>query len=557
MSNIDTNELVFVPLGGVGEIGMNMGLYGYGPPKNKKWILVDCGVTFGNSAETPGVDLILPDISFIEQLKPNVLAMLITHAHEDHYGAVLDLWPKLKIPVVATPFTANLLSAKASGERHAPQVPVQVVQPGGKVAFGPFSIEFVPVAHSIPEANALAIRTPAGLVVHTGDWKIDKKSATAGVTEEARFRALGDEGVIAVIGDSTNATRDGFSPSEVDVAQSVAELIRSAPARVAVTTFASHIPRLRTVAEAALAAGREVVVVGRAMERTVAVARETGWLDGVPDFRSPDIFGYLPPDKALLLLTGSQGEQRAALARISNNDHPEISLSRGDRVIFSSRTIPGNEREVNRIINALIDAGIEVITDNDFLVHVSGHPRRGEMKELYSWLRPQAVVPVHGEALHLHAHEQLAREIGVPNIGRVRNGQILRLFPGAPEVIGKAPSGRTFKDGNLLLPNEEPVRERRRLAFAGIVSVAIALDGRGEIIGDPEIDLSGLPGVDGEGEKMEDIVHDAVLDVVETLPKARRRDRDFVADVIKRAIRAEINAAWGKKPFCHVLVIGV
>lgn len=557
MSNTDTNELVFVPLGGVGEIGMNMGLYGYGPPKNKKWILVDCGVTFGHAAETPGVDLILPDISFIEQLKPNVLAMLITHAHEDHYGAVLDLWPKLKIPVVATPFTANLLSAKASGERHAPQVPVQVVQPGGKVAFGPFEVEFVPVAHSIPEANALAIRTPVGLVVHTGDWKIDKKSSTAGVTEEARFRALGDEGVIAVIGDSTNATREGFSPSEVDVAKNIAELIRSAPARVAVTTFASHIPRLRTVAEAALAAGREIVVVGRAMERTVAVARETGWLDGVPDFRSPDIFGYLPPDKALLLLTGSQGEMRAALARISNNDHPEISLSRGDRVIFSSRTIPGNEREVNRIINSLIDAGIEVITDNDFLVHVSGHPRRGEMEELYSWLRPQAVVPVHGEALHLHAHEQLARKIGIPNIGRVRNGQILRLFPGAPEVVGKAPSGRTFKDGNLLLANEEPVRERRRLAFAGIVSVAIALDARGEIVGDPEIDLAGLPGVDIEGEKMEDIVHDAVLDVVETLPKARRRDRDFVADVIKRAIRAEINAAWGKKPFCHVLVVGV
>lgn len=557
MSNSDDNELVFVPLGGVGEIGMNMGLYGYGPGKNKQWIMVDCGVTFGHAAETPGVDLILPDIQFALQQKPNLLALLITHAHEDHYGAVLDLWPRLKIPVVATPFTANLLSAKAAGERHGVNVPVQVVQPGGKVAFGPFSIEFVPVAHSIPEANSLAIRTPAGLVVHTGDWKIDKQSSTAGVTDEARFRALGDEGVLAVIGDSTNATREGFSPSEVDVAQNIVELIRSAPARVAVTTFASHIPRLRTVAEAAFSAGREVVVVGRAMERTVSVARETGWLDGVAEFRSPDVFGYLPPDKALLLLTGSQGEPRAALARIATNDHPEISLSKGDRVIFSSRTIPGNEREVNRIINGLVDRGIEVVTDHDCLVHVSGHPRRGEMEELYSWLRPQAVVPVHGEALHLHEHEKLARRMGIPNVGRVRNGQILRLAPGAPEIVGTVKSGRTFKDGNLLINHDEPVRERRRLAFAGVVSAAFALDSRGEMVGDVEVGLSGLPDVDHEGEKMADVVHDAILDVVETLPKARRRDADFVAEAVKRAIRAEVNAAWGKKPFCQVLVISV
>ncbi|MDX6805481.1 ribonuclease J [Terrihabitans rhizophilus] len=551
------NELVYVPLGGVGEIGMNMGLYGYGPGRNKQWIMVDCGVTFGHASETPGVDLILPNITFALGLKENLLALILTHAHEDHYGAVLDLWPQLKVPLVATPFTANLLTAKAAGERHGPQVPVQVVQQGGKVAFGPFSVEFVPVAHSIPEANALAIRTPAGLVVHTGDWKIDPQSSTAGTTDEAKFRALGDEGVIAVIGDSTNATREGFSPSETEVASNIAELIRSAPARVAVTTFASHIPRLRTVAEAAFETGREVVVVGRAMERTVAVARETGWLDGIGEFRSPDVFGYLPPEKALLLLTGSQGEPRAALARIASGDHPEISLSKRDRVIFSSRTIPGNEREVGRIINSLIDREIEVVTDNDHLVHVSGHPRRGEMAQLYSWLRPAAVVPVHGEALHLNAHEQLARSLGIENIGRVRNGQVLKLFPGKPEIVGKVPSGRVFKDGNLLLSSEEPVRERKRLAFAGMVSVALAVDARGDLVGDPEVDLSGLPDVDADKEKMADIVYDAVLDVVESLPKARRRDRDSVADAVRRAVRAEVNAAWGKKPFCHVLVIGV
>jgi len=556
MSLEQAHELVFLPLGGVGEIGMNMALYGYGPPRERKWIMVDCGVTFGNAAETPGVDLILPDIRFAEAEKHNILALLLTHAHEDHFGAVLDLWPRLGCPVVATPFTAGLLEAKREGDRNAPNVPVQTVAPDGRISFGPFSVEFVPVAHSIPEANALAIRTPAGLVVHTGDWKIDRKSQTSGVTDEARFRALGDEGVLAVVGDSTNATSEGHSGSELDVSQTMFELIRSAPARVAVTTFASHIPRIRTVAEAALAAGREIVVVGRAMERTVQVARETGWLDGVPEFRSTDVFGYLPPENALLLLTGSQGETRAALARIAQDDHPEISLSPRDRVIFSSRTIPGNEREVNRIINNLIDRGIEVITDRHHMVHVSGHPRRGDMEELYSWLRPKAIVPVHGEPLHLFEHEKLANRLGIA-CGKVRNGQMLRLYPGPPEIVDEAPSGRLFKDGDLLLASEEPVRERRRLSFAGVVSVGIALDRRGEIVGDAEIEVAGLPAEDAEGDTFSDIVHDAVLDSIENLPRARRRDPDFVSEVVRRAVRAELNASWGKKPLVHVLVIVV
>jgi ribonuclease J len=557
MSLSNADELVFLPLGGVGEIGMNMGLYGYGPPRNRKWIMVDCGVTFGNAAETPGIDLIFPDIRFAEAEKHNILALLLTHAHEDHYGAVLDLWPRLKCPVVATPFTANLLAAKREGERNAPNVPVQVVAPDGKISFGPFSIEFVPVAHSIPEANALAIRTPAGLVVHTGDWKLDKKSTTSGVTDEARFRALGEEGVLAVVGDSTNATREGHSASELDVSQTMFDLIRSAPARVAVTTFASHIPRIRTVAEAALAAGREIVVVGRAMERTVGVARETGWLDGVPDFRSTDVFGFLPPENALLLLTGSQGEGRAALARIANDDHPEISLSKGDRVIFSSRTIPGNEREVNKIINNLIDRGIEVVTDRDRMVHVSGHPRRGEMEELYTWLKPKMVVPVHGEPMHLFEHEKLVRKMGIPHVGTVRNGQMLRLYPGNPEIVDEAISGRLYKDGDLLVLSEEPVRERKRLAFAGVVSVAIALDRKGEVLGDAEISLSGIPAQDAEGDTFTDIVHDAVLDALDNLPRQKRRDADFVAEALRRAVRAEINASWGKKPLVQVMVVVV
>jgi ribonuclease J len=556
MTTDSANELVFLPLGGVGEIGMNMGLYGFGQGRQRKWIMVDCGVTFGHASETPGVDLIFPDIRFAEAEKHNILALLLTHAHEDHYGAVLDLWPRLKIPVVATPFTANLLAAKREGERNAPNIPVQVVAPHGKVAFGPFSIEFVPVAHSIPEANALAIRTPAGLVVHTGDWKLDKKSTTSGVTDEARFRALGEEGVLAVVGDSTNAVREGHSASELDVSETMYDLIKSAPARVAVTTFASHIPRIRTVAEAALAAGREIVVVGRAMERTVAVARETGWLDGVPEFRTTEVFGYLPPENALLLLTGSQGESRAALARVALDEHPEISLSKGDRVIFSSRTIPGNEREVNRIINNLIDRGIEVVTDRDRMVHVSGHPRRGEMEELYSWLKPKIVVPVHGEPLHLFEHEKLVKKLGLI-CGKVRNGQVLRIAPGVPEIIDEAVSGRIYKDGNLLLTSEEPVRDRRRLSFAGIVTVALALDKKGDLSGDPEIQLVGLPDKDAEGDSFYDIVHDSVLDAFDNLQRNRRRDPEFVAEALRRAVRAEINASWGKKPIVQIMVVGV
>jgi ribonuclease J len=326
---------------------------------------------------------------------------------------------------------------------------------------------------------------------------------------------------------------------------------------VAVTTFASHIPRIRSVAEAGQAAGREVVIDGRAMARTVEVARETGWLDGVADFRSPDVYGYLPPDKALLILTGSQGEPRAALARIAAGDHPEITLSKGDRLIFSSRTIPGNERGVNRIINALIDRGIEVITDRTHTVHVSGHPRRGEMTELYGWLKPRAVVPVHGEALHLHEHRKLAQSLGIPNVARIQNGDILQLAPGAPEIVGEAPVGRLFKDGKLLDASDEPVRERRRLAFGGVVSVALALNASGEVVSDPEIEVSGLPERDDEGESLLAIITEVVEETLENLPRGRRRDPDSVAEALRRAVRAELKLTWGKKPLCQVMVLPV
>jgi ribonuclease J len=414
------------------------------------------------------------------------------------------------------------------------------------------------MAHSIPEANGLIIRTRHGAVLHTGDWKIDPAPLIGPPTDEARLRALGDAGCLALIGDSTNATREGRSPSETDVAKSLASLIRSAPARVGVTTFASNVARVRAVAEAAAACDREVVLVGRAMERIAQVARETGYLDGVREFRSHDTYGYLPPDKVVALCTGSQGEPRAALSRIAENDHPEISFSRGDRVIFSSRAIPGNEKAVMRVINGLITQGVEVITDRDHLVHVSGHPRRAELEDMFGWVRPQILLPVHGEALHMAEHADLARRAGIRKVITCRDGDLVRLAPGTPGVIDEVPSGRLYKDGSLLVgAGERTVQDRRRLGFAGIVSVALAVTERGEIVGDPEIELTGIPEADAGGNLMGRIVYDAVVEAIDSMPRARRRDPDAIAEAARRAVRAAVGGAWNKKPTCHVHVLTV
>jgi ribonuclease J len=547
-------ELVFAALGGIGEIGMNLSIYGFGDERRRQWLIVDCGVSFAAEEHLPGVDLILPDIRYLMEVRRNILGLLVTHGHEDHIGALIDLWPRLNVPLYATPFTAALFEAKRLSEPGAPQIPVNVVPLRGRLTLGPFAIEFISVAHSIPESNALAIRTPAGTVLHTGDWKIDPTPLVGAVTDAGRLSALGDEGVLALIGDSTNAVREGRSPSEADVAKTIAELVRTAPARVAVTTFASHVDRIRGVADAARAAEREVVLVGRAMERVVQVARETGYLDGVQDFRSAQSYGYLPPDKVLALCTGSQGEPRAALARIAEDEHPEVTLAKGDRVIFSSRTIPGNEKAVARVINGLVAQGVEVITDRTHLVHVSGHPRRDELRDMIGWVRPKILIPAHGEALHLAEHAELARRAGVPHVLVCRNGDLVRLAQDGAQIIDEIPSGRLYKDGSLLIDAEaRTVAARRRLSFAGIVSVALALSEKGVLVADPEIDLVGIPDTDAAGLSMTEIARDAVEDAFEALPKPRRRDA--VAEAVRRAVRSAIAERWNKKPICHVHVL--
>jgi ribonuclease J len=552
-----SQELVFAPLGGVGEIGMNLSVYGIGDERRRSWLAIDLGVSFAAEEHLPGIDLILPDIRYLVEERKNLVGLVLTHAHEDHYGALIELWPRLKVPVYATPFTAALLEAKRASEPGAPEIPVKVIPVGGRFTAGPFDVELVTMAHSIPESNALIIRTPGGTVLHTGDWKIDPTPILGDRTDERKLRALGEVGCLALIGDSTNAVREGRSPSEADVGKTMAEIIKNARGRVAVTTFASNVGRLRSVADAAKAADREVVVIGRAMERVVQIARETGYFDGVQDFRPMDAYGYLPPNKVVALCTGSQGEPRAALSRIAEDQHPEVTFSHGDTVIYSARTIPGNEKAVGRVINLLIEQGIEVITDRTHLVHVSGHPRRAELEELIGWVKPKILIPVHGEALHLHEHAALARRCGVREVLQCRNGDLLRLAPNVG-LIDEVPAGRLYKDGALLVEADaRTVADRKRLSFAGTVSVALAITDKGELVDDPSLDMIGIPERDRDGGSIHEAAYDAIVETVDSLPRARKRDPDAVGEAVKRAVRAAVAQRWGKKPMCYVHVLTV
>jgi ribonuclease J len=552
---VSKQELVFVPLGGVGEVGMNLSLYGIGPAP-EKWLMVDCGVTFADES-VPGVDLLMPDIRFALKHKKNIVGLAITHAHEDHIGAVLDLWPQLDCPIIATPFTAGLLAAKAEGEQGAPRIKVRIVKPGARIELGPFDVEFIPVAHSIPEATALAIRTKAGNVLHTGDWKIDPTPPLGDRVDFDRMAAFGAEGVDALVGDSTNAVREGRSPSEADVGKALTELIGKARGRVAVTLFSSNIGRVESIARAAEANGRSVVLIGRALQRAVMVAREVGYLSGVAPFLDMESFADLPRANVVAIMTGSQGEPRSALARVADGSHPHVSLSKGDTVVFSSRTIPGNERAVGSIMNGLTRMGAEIITDRTHLVHVSGHPRVDELKELYAVVKPRAVIPVHGEAVHLAAHAAVARSLGIATTTEVLNGAVVRLAPGPIEIVDWVATGRLAKDGRLLLDDEDrTIPERRKLARSGIISIAVAIGSKGDMLGEPDVEIMGVPRTGLSGKSILDVVLDTVEGVFSGLPRARRRDRDLVSNAIARAVGSAVDQEWGKRPFCHVLVVG-
>ena len=554
MASAVGNELVFLPLGGVGEIGMNLGVYGYGSEEDREWLIVDFGVSFAGP-ELPGVDLILPDIRFLENERHNIRGMVITHAHEDHFGAILDLWPKLKVPVYCTAFTAGLLETKRQTDFDSYEVPVNVFKAGDSFEIGSFNIEALAVAHSIPEPVSLAIKTKLGTVIHTGDWKIDPEPSLGAVTDEKRFRELGEQGVLALVCDSTNALRDGVSPTEHDVGKSLANIISEAEGRVAITTFSSNVGRILSIALAAKEAGRKVLLVGRSMKRSVTVAEELGYLEGLDPFVDEDEFGYIQRDKLVMILTGSQGEQRAALAKLSRDEMHTLSLAAGDTVIYSSRSIPGNEKAIIDTQNRLIDRGVRIITDHDALVHVSGHPRRNELLKMYDWVKPEILVPVHGEAMHLTAQTALGRQAGIKKVAEIRNGDMLRLAPGAPEVIDEAPVGRIYKDG-LLIGNEDElgVNERRKLSHVGHVSIALLMDKQQELLEEPQLVCFGLPENDGNGLILDHEILDTIDKTIDSIPRNRRRDNETVTEAVRRAVRAVINEIWGKKPVCTVFL---
>ncbi|MCB1491240.1 MAG: ribonuclease J, partial [Rhodobiaceae bacterium] len=537
--------------------GMNLYLYGHGPADRRRWLIVDLGVTFANNT-LPGIDLIVPDISFLEAERENIDGILLTHGHEDHLGAVLSLWPRLKVPVYATPFTAGLLEAKREEDGAARAMKITELALSSRFMIGSFDLELVTVAHSIPEPNAVVWHSPIGKIVHSGDWKLDPDPVIGAPTNMDRFAELGREGVHAFICDSTNAMREGISPSEGEVREALFDIVKAEKNRVAVTIFASNLARLKSVTDAGYAAGREVVAVGRAMHRIIAVARDTGYLDDGYVFRGEDEFGYLPRDKVLLLCTGSQGESRAAMARIAREDHPRITLAPGDLAIFSSRTIPGNEREVGLVQNRLVQRGVRILTDADAMVHVSGHPRRDELRQMYGLLKPKIAIPMHGEARHMKAHADLARELGVPHVVNVFNGDMIALNAEPPVKCDELPNGRWYLDGNVIIPAADTgVKERRRLSETGIVFVSLAIDHKGNVVDGPEVSVYGLPGEPNGGDDYVEAAMTAAEAVISGTPRARLRNPDLTAEAVRRAVIAAVRDLWGKKPQCDVHVASV
>ncbi len=545
------NDLVLLTLGGIGEIGMNCYCYGVGASDNREWLMVDLGVKFGEDSD-PGIDVVLPDVSFIASDRRNLSGLVLTHAHEDHLGAVAWLWPQLECPVYCTPFAAAILANKLREAGLAEVVPVHIQEVGSRFKVGSFDLEFVAVTHSIPEPTALLIETKQGRVLHSGDWKIDRTPVLGRPMDEKRLREIGDMGVDVLVCDSTNVLREGFSPSEATVAENILRIVEQAKARVAITTFASHIDRISSAVKAARASRREVVVAGRAMRQTIEAAKACGYLRDAGDFLDEQAFGYLPPDKVMLLCTGSQGEPRAAIARIAEDQHPHISLDPGDLVIFSSRTIPGNEKEVSAVHNNLARLDIDIITSDEALVHTSGHPRQGELRTLYEWLKPRALVPMHGEPRHLRAQAKFAESCGIVETLIPLDGHIARLCPGPTQNVDEAPSGRLHVDGKLIVPAADgPAKQRRKLSFVGIVFVSAAIDNHLELAADIQLLVDGLPaGLDGD-------LLEAAENAFDALPKPRRRDDAQIAEAIRVGVRRAADQIWGKKPIVKVAVTRV
>ncbi len=551
------DELVFLPLGGCGEIGMNLNAYGYGPPHARRWILADLGVTFGN-ADTPGIDLICADPEYL--VGEDIDAVFLTHAHEDHIGAVALIYPRLKTraPMYATPFTAELVRNKLD-ERGLKGLPLKTISLGATVKAGVFEVTYVTLTHSIPEPNALAIRTPAGLVLHTGDWKIDPDPQIGEATDIKGLTALGDEGVLAMVCDSTNVFEEGESGSEDSVREGLTQLIARLTGAVAVTTFASNVARVKSIIEAATLADRSVCLVGRSMHRITDAAKATGILPARLSFIDEAEAASLPSRHVLYLCTGSQGERQAALGRISRGEHRHIKLNAGDHVVFSSRLIPGNEREIFAMQNRLADNGVHVITPRMVPepIHVSGHPCRDELRRMYQWVRPRISVPVHGERRHIMEHASFARSMQVPEAVEPRNGSLVRLAPGPAQIIDQVPAGRLLLDGDRLVPEgAQGLGERHKLAAGGIIVASMSVDESGALLDGPVLMVKGLSEPDGRlADESLVPLEDAADAAAAGMKKKERLDDDAVERVVGRAIRKACLDVFGVKPMIEILVL--
>jgi len=550
------DAFVFLPLGGSGEIGMNLNLFGFGPEHNRKWIIVDMGVTFGGP-DTPGVDIIMPDIDFIEQHRHNVLGIILTHAHEDHMGALARLWDRIRCPVWATPFTMYLVKDRLAEAGLLDDVPLNLVELGGNIQLGPFELDLITLTHSIPEPNALAIRTALGTVLHTGDWKIDPAPQIGDPVDEEALRALGKAGVLAMICDSTNVFSPGEAGSEEGVREELTKLIGEYDGRgVAVASFASNVARLESVMMAAKENNRSVCLMGRSMKRMTAAAKSVGLLKGTGVLLSEDEAQAMPAAHVLYLCTGSQGEPRAALSRIARGDHRSVKFSSGDVVIFSSKIIPGNEKGIFALQNALADDGVEIITEKMRPIHVSGHPCRDELARMYDWVQPEIAVPVHGERRHLLEHAKLAKDLGVKRSYAPRNGEMIQLAPQGPNVVDIVASGRLHQDGHdIVSSHDEGLRLRRKMAFAGHVSVSLVVDSRGKIVSGPEPRVSGFP--EGHKGKLIDNLLDDIADVAEaafdTLSPRAKREEDVIEDKVSAKVKRLIRERTGKRTLVEVV----